>query len=163
MLKVGISFVSAEGARQNLGAEIPKWDFDGVRQQARQLWADELKRMEVEGGTEGQKTAYYTALYHALIDPRIFADVNGDYPGGDGKSHKTQLFTKRTIFSGWDVYRSEYPLLTLIAPTIINDTINTFVELADQNGTHYYERWELFNAHTPVAVNGNPAVSIHHQ
>ncbi len=157
LLKAGISFVSVEGARNNLKAEISDWNFEKVRQQARQSWSESLKRMEVEGGTEDQKTAYYTALYHALLDPRIFADANGDYPGGDGKSHKTKLFTKRTMFSGWDDYRSEYPLLTIIAPDTVNDMINSFVELADQNGTHYYDRWELLNNYTGC-MNGNPAV-----
>ncbi len=159
LLKSGISFVSIEGARNNLKAEIPQWDFTKVRRQARQSWSDSMKRMEVEGGTEDQKTAYYTALYHALLDPRIFADVNGDYPGGDGKSHKTSMFTKRTIFSGWDVYRSEFPLLTIIAPDVVNDLINSFVELADQNGTHYYDRWELLNNYTHC-MNGSPAVVV---
>ncbi len=159
LLKSGISFVSVEGARNNLKAEIPGWNFDKVRQRARDSWSESLKRMEVQGGTEDQKTVYYTALYHALLDPRIFADVNGDYPGGDGKAHPTKLFTKRTIFSGWDVYRSEFPLLTIIAPDVINDVINSFVELADQNGTHYYDRWELLNSYTRC-MNGNPAVVI---
>jgi predicted alpha-1,2-mannosidase len=87
LLKVGISYVSVEGARNNLKAEIPAWDFDKVRQQARQSWAGALDRIAVEGGTEDQKTAYETALYHAFLDPRIFADLNGDYPGGDVKVH----------------------------------------------------------------------------
>jgi len=140
-LKVGISFVSIEGARNNLRAEIPGWDFEQVRQNARKLWSKELTCMEVSGGTEEQKAVFYTALYHSLIDPRIFADVNGDYPGGDGKPHKTQAFTKRTIFSGWDVYRSTFPLLTIIAPETVNDMINSMIELADQNGTGYFDRW----------------------
>jgi predicted alpha-1,2-mannosidase len=158
-LKVGISFVSINGAVANLKSEIPAWDFEKVRRQARQLWANALGNLTVEGGTDDQKTAYYTALYHALLDPQIFADPNGDYPGGDGKIHPTTQFTKRTIFSGWDDYRSEYPLLTLIAPRIVNDTINSFVELADQNGAHYYDRWEFLNAYTGC-MNGNPVVVV---
>jgi len=158
-MKVGISFVSIEGARNNLVAEIPGWDFDGVRQKARKLWSNELTRMEVSGGTEDQKTVFYTALYHTLIDPRIFADVNGDYPGGEGKVHKTKAFTKRTIFSGWDVYRSTFPLLTIIAPETVNDMINSFIELADQNGTGYFDRWEIFNAYSGC-MNGSPAVIV---
>jgi predicted alpha-1,2-mannosidase len=158
-LKVGISFVSIEGAAANLKAEIPAWDFDRVRQQAKQAWAEAISHISVEGGSEDQKTAYYTALYHALLDPQIFADLNGDYPGGDGKSHATTSFTKRTIFSGWDVYRSEFPLLTLISPKVVNDTINSFVELADQNGTHYFDRWEFLNAYTGC-MNGNPTVVV---
>ena len=159
LLKTGLSFVSLDGARKNIAAEIPRFDFDQVRKQARQSWADALGRITVEGGTEEQKVAYYTALYHSLLDPQIFADLNGDYPGGDGQPHKTSQFTKRTIFSGWDVYRSEYPLLTIIAPNIVNDTINSFVELADQNGTHYYDRWEFLNAYSGC-MNGNPVVVV---
>jgi len=159
LLKTGISFVSIEGARKNLQAEIPDWDFDRVHQKTRAAWNEALSRLSVEGGTEDQKTAYYTALYHALLDPRIFADVNGDYPGGDDRTHSTDKFTKRTIFSGWDVYRSEFPLLTIIAPDIVNDSINSFVELAGQNGTHYYDRWELFNAYSGC-MNGNPTVVV---
>ena len=159
LLKVGVSYVSIAGARANLGAEIPDWNFDAVRQSARQAWAKELGRITVAGGTEAQKTAFYTAMYHAMIDPRIFADLNGDYPGGDGQVHHTRDFTKRTIFSGWDVYRSEFPLLTIIAPGIINDEINSWIELADQNGTHYYDRWEMFNAYSGC-MNGNPALTV---
>ncbi len=158
-LKVGISFVSVAGARANLAAEIPGWDFDAVRRQARQAWATEIARMEVEGGSEDQKTAFYTALYHSMLDPQIFADLNGDYPGGDGQPHSTSKFIKRTIFSGWDVYRSEYPLLTIIAPENVNDLINSFVELAEQNKTHYYDRWEFLNAYSGC-MNGNPAVVV---
>jgi predicted alpha-1,2-mannosidase len=159
LMKVGLSYVSVEGARNNLKAELPGGNFDQVRQQARQLWETELSRMTVAGGTEDQKSAFYTALYHTLIDPRIFADANGDYPGGDGKTHQTKTFTKRTIFSGWDVYRSAFPLLTIIAPETINDMINSFVELAEQNGRGYYDRWEFLNAYSGC-MNGSPAVVV---
>jgi len=158
-MKVGISFVSIEGARNNLQAEIHGWDFDQVRQNVRNLWSQELGRMEVSGSSDDQKTVFYTALYHALLDPRIFGDVNGDYPGGDGKIHNSPAFTKRTIFSGWDVYRSEFPLLTIIEPNVVNDTINSFVELADQNGTGYFDRWELFNSYT-ACMNGSPVAIV---
>jgi predicted alpha-1,2-mannosidase len=159
LLKIGISYVSIAGARANLGAEIPGWDFDAVHRKARQAWAKELARITVEGGTEAQQTIFYTAMYHAMIDPRIFADVNGDYPGGDQHVHHTRAFTKRTIFSGWDVYRSEFPLLTLIAPEIINDEINSWIELAGQNGTHYFDRWEMLNSYSGC-MNGNPTLAV---
>ena len=94
LLKTGVSFVSLAGARANLAAEIPGWDFDGTRHQAREAWAKALNRMSVEGGTEDQKTIFYTALYHALIDPRTIADVNGDYPGADGKVHRAEGFVE---------------------------------------------------------------------
>ncbi len=159
LLKAGISYVGIEGARANLAAEIPGWDFDGVRLAAHNAWNRELSRISVEGGTEPRKTTFYTAMYHAMIDPRIFADVNGNYPGGDGRPHSTQAFTKRTIFSGWDVYRSEYPLLTLIAPNVINDVINSWIELADQNGKHFFDRWEMLNAYSGC-MNGNPSITV---
>ncbi len=159
LVKAGLSFVSLEGARANLAAEIPAWDFDGVRKGGRERWAKELNRMSVEGGTEDQKTIFYTALYHALIDPRTVADVNGDYVGGDNKVHRAVGFTKRTVFSGWDVYRSQYPLLTIVAPDVVNDQINSAVELAEQNGTRYYDRWELMNAYTGCMC-GNPEVVV---
>ena len=113
----------------------------------------------MEGGTAAQQTIFYTAMYHAMIDPRIFADVNGDYPGGDQTVHHTPTFTKRTIFSGWDAYRSEFPLLTLIAPGIINDEINSWIELAEQNKTYYFDRWEMLNAYSGC-MNGNPAITV---
>lgn len=159
ILKAGISYVSIEGARANLAKEIPEWNFDAVRQLARESWNHELSRISVEGGTDAQKTTFYTAMYHAMIDPRIFADLNGDYPGGDGKIHPTTSFTKRTIFSGWDVYRSEFPLLTLIAPEVINDVINSWIELADQNGKGYFDRWEMLNAYSGC-MQGAPSVIV---
>jgi predicted alpha-1,2-mannosidase len=158
-MKVGISFVSIAGARKNLKSEIPGWNFDKTRRQASRLWARALTRMSVEGGTDDQKTAFYTSLYHALIDPQIFADLDGNYPGGDGKVHTTSDFIKRTIFSGWDDFRSEYPLLTIIAPDVINDALNSYIELADENGTHYYDRWEFLNAYTGC-MSGNPTVVV---
>ena len=159
LLKAGISYVSIAGAWANLNAEIPAWNFDGVREKATRAWNKELGRIFVEGGTDAQKTIFYTAMYHAMIDPRIFADVNGDYPGGDGKAHSTRAFTKRTIFSGWDVYRSEFPLLTLVAPEIINDEINSWIELATQNGRHFFDRWEMLNAYSGC-MNGSPSITV---
>jgi predicted alpha-1,2-mannosidase len=159
VMKVGISFVSIEGARKNLEADIAGWDFDRVVKDTRELWNQALSKITVEGGTEEEKTIFYTALYHTLIDPRAFADVDGKYPGGDGKIKQTGTFTKRTIFSGWDVFRSQFPLQTIINPSVVNDMINSLVELADENGTHYLERWEFLNAYSGCMI-GNPAVSV---
>jgi predicted alpha-1,2-mannosidase len=159
LMKVGISFVSISGARKNLEADITGWDFDQVKSQAREIWNDALSKISVTGGTEEEKKIFYTALYHTLIDPRAFADVDGKYPGGDGKIHQTGNFTKRTIFSGWDVFRSQFPLQTIINPTVVNDMINSLVELADQNDTRYLERWEFLNAYSGCML-GNPAVSV---
>ncbi len=159
LLKAGISFVSIDGARKNLETEIQDWDFDAVRLSARNSWNEALSKISVDGGTEEERTVFYTALYHSMIDPRAFGDVDGKYPGGDGKVHETGKFTKRTIFSGWDVFRSQFPLQTIINPEVVNDMINSLVELAGENGTHYLERWEFLNAYSGCMI-GNPAVSV---
>ncbi|MGV8095847.1 MAG: GH92 family glycosyl hydrolase [Mangrovibacterium sp.] len=157
LLKAGISFVSMEGARKNLEAEISDWDFDRVLANARELWNDALGKITVEGGTDDEKTIFYTALYHTMIDPRAFADVDGNYPGGDGKIHQISIFTKRTVFSGWDVFRSQFPLQTIINPEV--DMINSLVTLAEESGHNYLERWEFLNAYSGCMI-GNPAVSV---
>jgi putative alpha-1,2-mannosidase len=125
LLKAGISFVSVDGAKQNLAADISDWDFNKVLNNTNSLWNQALSKIKITGGTEDQKTVFYTSLYHTMIDPRSFTDVNGNYPGGDGKIHQTKNFTKRTIFSGWDVFRSQLPLQTIINPAVVNDMINS--------------------------------------
>lgn len=159
LLKTGISFVSMEGASRNLTAEIKDFDFDRVHQRARDLWNSALSVMTVGGATEEEKTCFYTALYHTLIDPRTCQDVDGNYPGGDGRPHNATDFTKRTIFSGWDVFRSQMPLQTMINPKVVSDLINSLVTLAEENGTGYFDRWELLNAYSGCMV-GNPAISV---
>jgi len=159
LMKAGISYTSMEGAQNNLNQEIPVWDFDKVHAQARALWNGQLSKMAVTGGTEDQKTVFYTAMYHALLDPRSITDLNGQYPGGDGKIHHNETFTKRSVFSGWDVFRSEFPLQAIINPNVVSDMINSLVELADQSGKGYLERWEFLNAYSGCMV-GNPAVPI---
>lgn len=159
MMKAGISFVSLEGAKANLEAEIKDWNFEQVQQQATALWNDALSKMHISGGTEEQKRVFYTALYHTMIDPRLFSDVDGQYIGGDGKPHTAGNFRKRTIFSGWDVFRSQMPLQTIINPKLVNDMINSLVTLADESGKDYLERWELLNAYSGCMI-GNPAVSV---
>lgn len=159
ILKAGISFVSIEGARKNLESEISDWNFDAVHQRATALWNKALSKISIEGGTTEQKTVFYTALYHTLIDPRSFADVDGKYPGADGIIHQTGNFTKRTIFSGWDVFRSQFPLQTIINPTVVNDMVNSLIEMADESGKHYLERWEFLNAYSGCMI-GNPAISV---
>jgi len=159
LLRSGISFVSMEGAKKNLEAEITDWDFDKVHKNTVKLWNKALDKMTVEGGSEEDKVIFYTALYHTMIDPRAFADVDGNYPGGDGKIHETKDFTKRTIFSGWDVFRSQFPLQTIINPEVVSDMINSLVTLAKESGHDYLERWEFLNSYSGCMV-GNPAVSV---
>lgn len=159
LLKAGISFVSMEGARYNLVTEMPGWDFGKVHDQAVSLWDSALSKISIRGGTLEERKIFYTALYHSMIDPRSFADVGGQYIGGDGKAHHPGEFTRRTIFSGWDVFRSQFPLQTLINPLVVNDMINSLVELAEENGTRYLERWEFLNAYSGCML-GNPAVVV---
>lgn len=159
LLKAEISFVSADNAKENLQIEIPGWDFDKVHQTARTLWNTAMSKISVEGGTDEQKKVFYTALYHTMIDPRSMEDVNGEYPGGDGKVHTGKAFTKRTIFSGWDVFRSEFPLMTIIDPPLVSDMINSLTGLAQQTDSAYYARWEILNAYSGCMI-GNPAVSV---
>jgi predicted alpha-1,2-mannosidase len=158
-MKSGISFSNLEGAKLNLTQEIPAWDFNKTRMQAKALWNKSLSAIKISGGTEEQKTVFYTALYHTMIDPRSIDDLNGNYPGGDQKVHHAKNFVKRSVFSGWDVFRSQFPLQTIINPNIVSDMINSLVELADQSGKHYLERWELLNAYSGCMV-GNPAVPV---
>lgn len=159
MLKAGISFVSLEGAKQNLEQEISGWDFDEVRAQARDSWNRALGKIAVKGGTADERAIFYTALYHTLIDPRTFEDTGKQYRGGDKAVHRSAGFTKRTIFSGWDVFRSQFPLQTLINPTVVNDMLNSLMTLADESGKGYFERWELLNAYSGCMI-GNPAISV---
>ena len=159
LMKSGISFTSLKNAEENLRAEMKAWDFDAILGACQQLWDDALAKISVTGGTEDEKYIFYTALYHTMIDPRVCSDVNGEYMGADKQVHRTGRFSKRTIFSGWDVFRSQMPLQTIINPTLINDQINSLVEIADQSGYEYLERWEFFNAYSGCML-GNPAISV---
>lgn len=159
LLKSGISYTSLKNAEENLAAEMKDFDFDRTHAECVRLWNDELAKVSVEGGTDEEKRVFYTALYHTLIDPRLCSDINGEYTGADKKIHQTGKFRKRTIFSGWDVFRSQMPLQTIINPEKVNDLVNSLVEIADQSGNEYLERWELLNAYSGCMV-GNPAISV---
>ena len=159
-MKVGISFVDMEGAANNFKQEIASKGFDQVAKEADELWNKELNRVQVTGGTNDEKTIFYTALYHTMIDPRIYTDADGRYVGGDYKVHAADdTFTKRTIFSGWDVFRSQFPLQTIINPGLVSDQLNSLITMADQSGREYYERWEFLNSYTGCML-GNPALSV---
>ncbi|UMB61776.1 GH92 family glycosyl hydrolase [Lutibacter sp. A80] len=159
LLKSGISFVSIAGAKENLEHDINHWDFNKTRQEARESWSKAIANISVSGATDKEKTIFYTALYHTMIDPRTFSDVNGNYIGADKKIHKTQDFTYRTIFSGWDVFRSQFPLQTIINPTLVNDEINSLLQMAEFSGKEYLPRWEMLNSYSGCML-GNPAVSV---
>ena len=159
-LKVGISFVDMEGAENNFQREIASKSFDQVRREADELWNRELSRIRIAGGTADEKTVFYTSLYHTMIDPRTYTDVDGRYIGGDLKPHVADsAFVKHTIFSGWDVFRSQFPLQTLINPRLVSDELNSLISQAEQSGREYFERWELLNAYSGCML-GNPALSV---
>lgn len=159
-VKVGLSFVDMEGARRNFDAEVARLSFDKARRRAADSWNKALSRISVEGGTADDRTVFYTALYHTMIDPRTYADCDGRYIGGDYKVHTADpRFTKRTIFSGWDVFRSQFPLQTLINPRVVSDMINSLTTLARESGRGYYERWEMLNSYSGCML-GNPAIPV---
>ncbi len=159
-MKVGISFVDMEGAEKNYRKEVAGKTFDEVREEAVDRWNHELSRIKVSGGTEEEKIVFYTALYHTMIDPRTYMDVDGRYIGGDYQIHTGDgKFTKRTIFSGWDVFRSQFPLMTIINPELVSDELNSLITLAEESGKEYFERWEFLNAYSGCMI-GNPALSV---
>ena len=159
ILSAGISFVDMEGAEKNFKAELEGRSFKDIYTAAQNAWEKALSKVTVSGGTEDEKTIFYTALYHTMIDPRLTSDIDGRYTGGDKKAHTSDKFNRRTIFSGWDVFRSQFPLQTIINPELVNDQINTFIELAEENETLYYDRWEFMNAYSGCMI-GNPAISV---
>ena len=158
--KAGISFVDMEGARKNFEAEIASKTFDEVAGEAYAQWNRELNRIRIEGGTDEEKTIFYTALYHTMIDPRIYTDTDGRYMGADGKPRSTEgRFTKRTVFSGWDVFRSQMPLQTIINPELVDDLLASLTTMSQESGREYFERWEIVNAYSGCML-GNPALSV---
>ena len=158
--KAGISFVDMEGARKNFEAEIASKTFDEVAGEAYAQWNRELNRIRIEGGTDEEKTIFYTALYHTMIDPRIYTDTDGRYMGADGKPRSIEgRFTKRTVFSGWDVFRSQMPLQTIINPELVDDLLASLTTMAQESGREYFERWEIVNAYSGCML-GNPALSV---
>lgn len=159
LFKAGISFSSLLGAEANMESEIPGWDFDGLRRDTTDRWNQALGEIAIEGGTQEERTNFYTCLYHSMIDPRDATDVTTEHPSGDGKTKMDEAFTYRTVFSGWDVFRSQFPLQTIINPRVVNDEINSLIQLADTSGNGYLERWEFLNAYSGCMV-GNPAIPV---
>lgn len=159
LLKSGISFLFKENAEKNLNMEIEDWDFDKAHATCCDLWNNALDKVRIEGGSDDEKAIFYTALYHTMIDPRICTDVNGAYKGADNIAQAVIEFQKRTIFSGWDVFRSQMPLQTIINPSVVNDMINSLIDNASLSGKEYLERWEFMNAFSGCML-GNPAISV---
>jgi putative alpha-1,2-mannosidase len=184
--KVGISSVSAEGALKNLDAEVPDFDFKRVQKEAKNLWINELSKIEVEGGGPNaaaqqaaktknkvsdkkekkepavnyakiKQTIFYTALYHAMLAPNIYNDVDGKYRGMDQKVHTAKGFNYYTVFSLWDTYRAEDPLLNLIDRKRTLDFVKSFLAMYEQGGL--LPIWPLASNETYCMV-GNHSIPV---
>ncbi len=128
VLKVAISPVDENGARQNLDEESPGWNFDTIRNQASDRWEKELSLVTVKGGTESEKINFYTAIYHAFIAPNIFSDVDGRYRGADLEIHTNEPGDNMyTVFSLWDTFRATHPLFTILKPNLAQDLVRTLI------------------------------------
>lgn len=157
-VRVGISYVSRENARANLEAENPGGTpFDAVRTRAREAWSRELRRIRIAGGTPGERRTFYTALYHVLLHPNVFSDVNGEYRGFDGEVHAVEppQEVQYANFSGWDVYRSQLQLVTLLRPGVAGDIARSLHNQAMQHGG-VWDRWTHNSGPTGV-MTGDPS------
>lgn len=156
LVKVGISAVSVENARENLQQELPGWNFASVVSKANADWNRELSKIAIKTQDERAKRIFYTALYHTMIAPSVFSDVNGGYRGADGKTHKGD-FTDYTTFSLWDTYRAAFPLMTLIQPEMQRDLAETMLHIFKQQGK--LPVWHLMGNETDCMV-GNPGIPV---
>lgn len=150
LVKIGISAVDIAGARKNLEAENPGWDFGKIANDAKRSWNSFLSKIDVEGGTNKQQRIFYTALYHTAIAPNIFMDVDNRYRGVDHKIHKAEGFTNYTVFSLWDTFRANMPLYTIIDPARYQEFIKTFLEMYRISGV--LPQWELAGNNTAVMI-----------
>ena len=158
VVKVGISYVNCANARANLEAEMPGWDFDAARNRAAAAWDEQLGRVEVEGGSDDQRKVFYTALYHCLIHPGTFSDVNGQYRGfRNAGPQKAEGYVQHHVYSLWDTYRNLHPLLSLVYPERQLDMVKSMVEMYRQGG--WLPKWELAGSETLVMV-GDPASAV---
>lgn len=158
VMKVGISYVNMEGARDNFQKEAAAPDFDGMHSRTTEAWENALSVVKAEGADDTTFTIFYTTLYHALLDPRVYSDANGNYLSADGSIRHDTSFAKRTVFSGWDVFRSEFPLLTILKPDAVNDIINTLIDIAEYDNVSF-PRWELLGHETGCMI-GDPGVIV---
>ncbi len=132
-LKVSISSVSSKNALENIDTEMPHWNLDKVRKKARKAWNDELSRVEVQDKDERAKKIFYTAMYHSMIAPTTYCDVNGEFRGHDHKVYKTDGVNYST-FSLWDTYRALHPWFTIIQSDRVGDMVNSMLGIFDQQG-----------------------------
>ena len=155
LVKVGLSPVSVENAKLNLKTEIPGWGFDEIAETADKYWKTELNKIKIETTDETARRTFYTAMYHTMIAPSVFSDVNGDYRGSDGKVYRNADFVNYTTLSLWDTYRAAHPLATLIHPEKQRDFAETFLHIFEQQGK--LPVWHLVGNETDCMI-GNPGI-----
>jgi predicted alpha-1,2-mannosidase len=164
LVKAGISYVSVKNARENLDKEQPGWNFDEVKKEAEKDWELELSKIQVEGGSEKQKTIFYTGLYHMLLHPNVFSDVSSEYqPMREYPSHrsgaikKAEGYTRYTVFSLWDTYRNVHPFFALVYPERQRDMAISLIEMYEESGR--LPKWELAGGETNTMV-GDPSLPV---
>ena len=153
-VKIGVSYVSIENARNNLIKETNELSFEKIYQQTKLSWDNLLSKIDVEGGTNNDKTIFYTALYHALIHPNTLNDVNGEYPKMKSRETLKTEGTRFTVFSLWDTYRNLHSLMSLVYPKQQSDMVKSMLSIYDESG--WLPKWELNSTETTTMV-GDPA------
>lgn len=154
LVKVAISPVSIEGAKANLAQEMPGWDFDGTRQAATAAWNDELGKVRIKTDNADARKIFYTSLYHTMIFPATFSDVDGQYRGADDRIHKSEQ-NQYTVYSLWDTYRAQMPLMAILHPERNSEMINNMINIAEEQGR--LPVWHLWANETDCMV-GNPGI-----
>ena len=156
-LKVAISSVSEENARENLRSEYPN-SLEELRESTAKLWDKYLKKVRCPRGDKEHKRRFYTALYHTGIHPSLYSDSNGEYRGMDGKIHVAIGWERYTVFSTWDTFRGEHPLLFEIEPERSADFIQSMISVYEENGK--LPVWELSGWETDCMIGYNSAPII---
>lgn len=156
-ISTAISGVSMDGATKNLLAEVPEDNFDKYLAQTRQKWNHELGKIEVQTNVMDDKVNFYTALYHAMLAPTIYCDVDGAYYGPDQQIHYANGWTNYSTFSLWDTYRAAHPLYTIICPDRVNDMVKSLIAFYEQNGR--LPVWNFHGSETDMMI-GYHAVAV---
>lgn len=133
-VKMGVSTVSSENALENLIFEIPHWNFEKVKKEAENKWNQELSKIAITTDDLKKKRVFYTAMYHTMIAPNLYQDVNGEYRGTDKVVYKDTSFTNYTLFSLWDTYRAAHPLYTITHPERVSDMVKSMLKIFDHQG-----------------------------
>ena len=133
-LKLGVSTVSMENGLENLLHEIPHWNFNKTYKQATDKWNKELSKVKIKSKQKDVKKIFYTAMYHSMIAPNLYHDVNGEYRGTNKEVYFDKSFTNYTLFSLWDTYRAAHPLYTILQPKKVSDFVNSMLKIFDHQG-----------------------------